>query len=64
LIEIFRIQEKVLNSVFVDFSILILKGLTAVNVGINIPELRDSNLVADGQYINSDGEIVPWSETP
>jgi hypothetical protein len=35
-----------------------------MNVGINISELRDSNLNADGQYINSDGDIVPWSETP
>ena len=64
IIEIFRIQDKILNSVFVDFSILILKGITAINVGIDIPELRKSNVNDDGQYINSAGEIVPWSESP
>jgi hypothetical protein len=64
MIEIFRIQDKVINSIFVDLSVLILKGLTAINVGIDISELRDSNPNADGRYVNSDGEFVSWFRTP
>jgi hypothetical protein len=62
--EVFRIQNQVTCSIFVDFPILILKGLTAVNVLIDIPEVREIHLNDDGLYVNSDDQIVSWYKSP
>jgi hypothetical protein len=41
-----------------------LKTLATLNIWIDIPELRESNQNDDGEYIDNDGEILPWYNNP
>ena len=63
IVQTYRAQDQIVNFIFIDFSMLLIKILASLKIFFQIPELIETQKNSLGQYVDSDGEVIDYYYT-
>ena len=63
IVQTYRAQDQIVNFIFIDFSMLLIKILASLKIFVQMPELIETQKNSLGQYVDSDGEVIEYTNT-